>query len=157
MGIDDIRREIDELDAAILDLLNKRASKAIEIGRLKREGEREAFDPARERWILDRLDALNSGPLPRVSVHEIYGALFAANRLLERELAIAYYGPAGSFTHIAARKKFGAGADLRACDGIAEVFLAVEKKDVDFGVVPIENTTAEWCLSRSMPSPSRSC
>jgi chorismate mutase/prephenate dehydratase len=142
MGIDDIRREIDELDAAILELLNKRASKAIEIGRLKQEGERDVFDPARERRILDRLDRLNSGPLPPAAVHDVYGAMFAANRLLEQELAIAYYGPAGSFTHIAAGKKFGGGADLRACDGIAEVFLAVEKKDADFGVVPIENTTA---------------
>jgi len=142
MGIDDIRREIDELDAAILELLNKRAAKAIEIGQLKKEGDREVFDPARERRILDRLDELNAGPLPTAAVHDIYGAMFAANRLLEKQLAIAYYGPAGSFTHIAARKKFGSGADLRPYDAIADVFLAVEKKEADFGVVPIENTTA---------------
>ena len=142
MGIDDIRREIDELDAAILELLNKRADRATEIGRLKEQGEREVFDPARERRILDRLDELNSGPLPPAAVHDVYGAVFAANRLLEKELAIAYYGPAGSFTHIAARKKFGSAADLRPCDAIADVFLAAEKREADFGVVPIENTTA---------------
>ncbi|HUU54894.1 MAG TPA: prephenate dehydratase [Armatimonadota bacterium] len=142
MSIDDIRREIDELDAAILELLNRRAEKAIAIGRMKEEAEAEVFDPARERRILDRLTAINKGPLTPEALRELYGAVFAVSRLLEKQLAIAYYGPAGSFTHIAARRQFGAGADLRPFDAIGDVFIAVEKKDADFGVVPIENTTA---------------
>ncbi len=142
MSIDEVRREIDELDAAILELLNRRAEKAISIGQMKERAEAEVFDPARERQILDRLTAINKGPLPPEAVREIYGVMFAANRLLEKQLAIAYYGPAGSFTHIAARGKFGSGADLRPFDAIADVFLAVEKREADLGVVPIENTTA---------------
>lgn len=142
MNIDDIRREIDELDAAILELLNRRAEKAIAIGRAKDRADVEVFDPARERQILDRLAAISKGPLTTEAVRDIYGAVFAVSRLLEKQLAVAYYGPAGSFTHIAARRQFSAGADLRPFDAIADVFLAVEKKDADLGVVPIENTTA---------------
>ncbi len=142
MGIDDNRREIDKLDDAILELLNRRAEQAAEIGRLKREGGDPIFDPARERRILDRLAALNPGPLSADAVREIFGAVFAAHRLLEQALVIAYYGPAGSFTHIAARSKFGDGAKLRPADTISDVFRAVEKRDADLGVVPIENTTA---------------
>lgn len=142
MDIGDLRREIDDLDDAILELLNRRAEKAIEIGRAKEEADREVFDPSRERQILDRLEAASKGPLPVEAMREIYGALFAANRLLERRLAVAYYGPAGTFTHIAAVGKFGAAADLRPVDTIGDVFLAVQKKAVDFGVVPVENTTA---------------
>ncbi len=142
MDIDDLRREIDDLDDAILELLSQRAEKALEIGRAKQQDDREVFDPSRERRILDRLEASNKGPLPAEAIREIYGAVFGVSRLLEKRLAIAYYGPAGSFTHIAALKKFGAGADLRPVDGIGDVFPAVEKRDADFGVVPVENTTA---------------
>jgi chorismate mutase/prephenate dehydratase len=142
MDIGAIRRDIDKLDAAILDLLNRRARQAIEIGRLKAAASGEVYDPSREREILDRLASLNQGPLTADAVRDIFGAIFAANRLLEKRLTVAYYGPAGTFTHLAARRKFGSGADLRAEDSIAEVFLAVEKKQADFGVVPIENTTA---------------
>ncbi len=141
MTIENIRREIDELDEAILDLLNRRAEKAITIGRLKEQDDASVFDPARERQILDRLTALSKGPLPPELLRDVYGAVFAANRLLEKKLSVAYYGPAGTFTHVAARTKFGNAADLRPYDTIADVFIAVEKKEADLGVVPIENTT----------------
>lgn len=141
MDIEDIRRDIDELDAAILDLLNRRAQKATQIGRLKEQAEVPVFDPARERLILDRLAEASKGPLPADALRDIYAAIFAATRLLERSLVVAYYGPAGSFTHIAARRKFGS-ADLRPLDTIEDVFNTVEKREADLGVVPIENTTA---------------
>jgi chorismate mutase/prephenate dehydratase len=141
MSIDDVRREIDELDAAMLELLNRRAEKALGIGRLKEQADASVFDPARERQVLERLAALSRGPLPADSLRDIYRAIFAASRLLEKRLTIAYYGPAGTFTHVAARTKFGAAADLRPCETITDVFVAVEKKEADLGVVPIENTT----------------
>ncbi|UCC67234.1 MAG: prephenate dehydratase [Armatimonadota bacterium] len=142
MDIDAIRRHIDEMDDQILELLNRRAKQAVEIGRLKQDAGGAIFDPAREKQILDRLTSINRGPLSAEAVIEIFGAIFAAHRLLEKRLVVAYYGPAGSFTHIAASTKFGARADLRPMDTISDVFRAVEKRDADFGVVPIENTTA---------------
>jgi len=140
MSIDDLRQAIDELDDSILQLLSRRAEKVQEVGRLKGQARREVFDPARERRILDRLLACNPGPLSPAAVEDIFAAIIAAGRLLEKQLTIAYYGPAGTFTHLAARKKFGS-ADLRAYDSIGEVFVAVEKKEADLGVVPIENST----------------
>jgi chorismate mutase/prephenate dehydratase len=142
MNIDEIRRKIDELDASLLALLNERAEQAIAIGRLKQDVEGPVFDPSREQQILVRLAELNRGPLPPEALRDIYGAIFAASRLLEKRLTIAYYGPAGSFTHLAARRQFGEGAELHPCDAISDVFLAVEKREADLGVVPIENTTA---------------
>jgi len=142
MDIDAIRREIDKLDDEILELLNRRAEHAVEIGRLKQEAGDVVFDPAREKQILDRVTSISRGPLSPEAVRDIFGAVFAAHRLLEKQLVVAYYGPAGSFTHIAARTKFGSQADLRPMDTIGDVFRATEKRDADLGVVPIENTTA---------------
>ena len=141
MPLDKLRREVDQVDSAILDLLNQRAAKVVEIGRLKQQQGGEVFDPARERQILDRLTSANRGPLSAQAVGDIFAAIFAAHRLLEKQLVVAYYGPAGTFTHIAARAKFG-GADLRPLDAIADVFAAVAKREADIGVAPIENTTA---------------
>ena len=141
MCIDDIRHEIDELDNSILELLSRRAEKVLKIGRLKEQSNRPVFDAARERAILDRLAARNPGPLGKEALADIYGAIIAANRVLEKRLVVAYYGPAGTFTHLAARDKFGGGADLRPYDSIAEVFTGVEKHEADLGVVPIENST----------------
>jgi chorismate mutase/prephenate dehydratase len=141
MSIDDLRRAIDELDESLLELLNRRAQRVSEIGRLKGQDGAAIFDPARERRILDRLASLNRGPLSQEAIAEIFGAIFAVHRLLEKRLTVAYYGPAGSFTHLAARRKFGTGADLTPADTIADVFAAVENKEADLGVVPIENST----------------
>jgi chorismate mutase/prephenate dehydratase len=148
--INALRRDIDRLDEALLKLLNRRAQKVLKIGLLKRRAAalgRAAvhllpyYDPARERQVLDRLAAANRGPLPPAAVQDIFAAILAAHRLLEKQLMVAFYGPSGSFTHIAARRKFGA-ADLRPVDAIADVFANVAKKEADLGVVPIENTTA---------------
>lgn len=141
MTIDEIRRAIDEIDVGLLELLNQRARRVTEVGRLKERRGGPVFDPAREQQILDRLVALNQGPLSREAIREIFGAIFAVHRLLEKQLIICYYGPAGTFSHIAALRKFGASAELRPADAIGGVFLAVEKREADLGVVPIENTT----------------
>jgi len=142
MDIDGIRRDIDGIDEALLDLLNRRAESVSEIGRLKEQNGAMVFDPPRERQILDRLSSLNRGPLDDEAIAEIFGAVFAVHRLLEKRLVVAYFGLAGTFSHIAARRKFGSAADLRPAEAVAEVFHAVEKKEADLGVVPIENTTA---------------
>jgi chorismate mutase/prephenate dehydratase len=142
MDIEGIRKEIDQLDRAVLDLLNRRAEQVLAIGRLKQQNGTLVFDPARERQILDRLAAANRGPLSQQAMADIFGAIFAVHRLLEQRLVVAYFGLAGTFSHIAARRKFGGSADLRPAEAIADVFQAVEKKEADLGVVPIENTTA---------------
>ena len=55
--------------------------------------------------------------------------------------AVAYFGPAGNWTHIAARQCFGPNADYRETATIPEVFAAVAAGAVELGLVPIENST----------------
>ena len=105
MTIDEIRQDIDALDDSLLELLSRRAEKVLEIGRLKEQTQRAVFDRRVERRILDRLNARNRGPLSQEAVEGIFGAIIAAHRVLEKQLTIAYYGPAGTFTHLAARKE----------------------------------------------------
>ena len=60
---------------------------------------------------------------------------------LEQPLRIGYLGPVGTFSHYAAMRHFGSSVefeDLRAIEG---VFQEVARGHVDYGLVPIENST----------------
>ncbi|MFQ5483434.1 MAG: chorismate mutase, partial [Nitrospinaceae bacterium] len=68
--IDLLRGRIDKIDDKILDLLNRRAKMAIQIGREKsRKNRSNHFHvPHREREILERLQSGNPGPFPNAAV-----------------------------------------------------------------------------------------
>ncbi len=53
---------------------------------------------------------------------------------------IAYLGPEGTNTHLAALKHFGASAKYLHAPTVDDVFHAVERRQVEYGVVPIENS-----------------
>jgi len=80
------------------------------------------------------------GPLPPAAVHAIHRELRSATEALVRPLRIAYMGPPSSFTHQAAIKHFGQSCEYLAKDSIADVFRAVAKSDVSYGVAPVENS-----------------
>ncbi len=77
MKIDDWRRKIDEIDTALLHLLNLRTELALEVGRLKNESGTALRAPTREREILDRMTSLNPGPLDRRAIERIYQVMLS--------------------------------------------------------------------------------
>jgi chorismate mutase len=72
MDISDWRKKIDEVDAAVLKLVNLRADMAIEIGKLKSQEGIGLRTPTREREIVERMQAANPGPLDAESIEKIY-------------------------------------------------------------------------------------
>lgn len=72
MKIDDWRRKIDAIDTAMLHLLNLRTELALEVGRLKGQAGLVLRVPEREREILNRMKALNPGPLDSTAIARIY-------------------------------------------------------------------------------------
>ncbi len=141
MNLDDLRERIDGVDGELVRLLNERARLAADIGRLKQRAGDEIFSPVREQAVLDKVARANAGPLPNEALAAIYREIMSAARALEQPLRIAYLGPAATFTHQAARLKFGASVEYVARETISDVFSAVEKREADYGVVPIENST----------------
>ena len=72
MDISDWRKKIDEVDTAVLKLLNLRAEMALEIGKLKSAGGIGLRAPAREREVIERMQAANPGPLDAEAIETIY-------------------------------------------------------------------------------------
>jgi chorismate mutase/prephenate dehydratase len=133
------RDEIDAIDERLLQLVNERAKLAHQIGNLKNDGV--IYRPEREAQILRRLQEHNAGPLSNEAVSHIFRSVMSNCRALEKELSIAFLGPLGTYSEEAALKQFGQGRNAVVCGSIDEVFRTVEANQVDYGVVPVENST----------------
>ncbi len=136
-----LRKEIDALDDKILELLNSRARLALKVGESKVKSKRNIYAPDRERKIYSRLNKLNKGPLPKQAIRNVFGEIISASRSLEQTLKVAFLGPVATFTHQACMQHFGQSAEFTPKNDIADVFDDVDRGKVDFGVVPIENSS----------------
>lgn len=83
MGIDDWRKQIDELDRQLVGLLNQRARCAAEIGRLKRSAGEPLYQPEREQEIFERVQQLNEGPLSNEQLRRLFESIVGEARSLE--------------------------------------------------------------------------
>jgi chorismate mutase/prephenate dehydratase len=141
MDLDDLRHRIDTIDDEILALLEQRADTMAGVARAKEEDGLPAYDPERERAILERLAQKGTGRFPRESIVAVYREVMSACLAIQAPIAVAFFGPEGTFTHIAARQLFGLAARYVDAATIDGVFDAVRRSAVAYGVVPIENST----------------
>ena len=141
-----LRDNIDRIDSELLRLISERAGIAHQIGSLKQGN---IYRPEREVQVLRRLAELNPGPLSTAALQTVFRELMSACLALEQALKIAYLGPAGTYSESAARKHFGSAPALSPCPGIDDVFRAVTAGSVEYGVVPVENST-EGAVGRTL-------
>src|SRR5436853_2001194 len=136
-----LRNQIDKLDLQIVDLINRRAALAAEIGKVKNDHGAEVFSPAREEEVLKNVLESNKGPLDEATIPAVYRELMSGSRALQKVLKVAYLGPEYSFSHLAAVERFGQAVEYLRVGSIAAVFEEVNRGHADFGVVPLENST----------------
>ena len=79
-----LRQAIDEIDKKILDLINQRLSLAKQIGDFKKKGGIQITDSGREKEILTRLLKKNNGPLGADGLRNIFEAIIAESRNVQR-------------------------------------------------------------------------
>jgi chorismate mutase/prephenate dehydratase len=136
-----LRVQIDKLDLQILDILNKRASIAGQIGKVKADQGGEVFSAAREEEVLANVLKSNKGPLAEVTVKAIFRELISGSRAVQKVQKIAFLGPVYSYSHLAALERFGEAVAYNPTANIAAVFEELGRKHADYGVVPLENST----------------
>lgn len=138
-----LRECIDKIDTQILNLLKERMNLVHQVGVQKHQAGSAIYRPEREKAIIERLSAELSSDdlLDKKAVSAIYQEIFAISRNLEMRQKVAFLGPIGSYTHQAARERFGAMSEYIALNTISSVFKALEQKRVKYGIVPIENNT----------------
>jgi chorismate mutase/prephenate dehydratase len=137
----DLRRQIDEIDQEILALLTRRAEIALKVGETKRKEGLPLFIPGREENVFKRLIEMNHGPFPSRSVELVFREIVSACLAIQHPVRVAFLGPEATFTHQAGAEYFGLGVEYIPIKYVDGIFEAVERGQVDFGVVPFENST----------------
>jgi len=85
MDIQELRKQIDEIDNGLINLFEKRMDLSAEIARYKHENNMAVYDPAREREILDKM----SGKVAKgreSSIIALYSLLFELSRAEQKKV-----------------------------------------------------------------------
>ena len=139
-GLAELRRQIDDVDAQLLELLNRRAGLSLAVGQAKRQVSGKVFDPAREARLLEGLAERNQGPLKTEHIISIWRAVLSASRSLQKPCTVAYLGPEGTFSYFAAMDFLGESMTFVPCRDFNEIFRGVSLGRFDAGVIPLENS-----------------
>jgi prephenate dehydratase/chorismate mutase len=137
MTLDDLRLDIDKIDAKILSLLNERMEKAILTKKLKTSIE----DKSREQIVLDKIRRSSHCLVePKFSV-DIFSYIISESKRLQAMnfKTIGFQGEHGAYSEVAARALLPQSA-MMPCREFADVFESVESGLFDCGIVPVENT-----------------
>jgi chorismate mutase/prephenate dehydratase len=136
-----LRGQIDQLDLDLVSLLNRRAEIASQIGQIKHTEGMDVWSAAREDEVISRALSASQGPLPVETLRLIFRELMSGSRALQRSLRVACLGPKYSYSYLAAVAKFGEAVEHVPVGSIAAVFEEVNRRHVQFGIVPLENST----------------
>lgn len=158
----EIRIEIDKIDTELIELFKKRMDCAKAVGIYKKENNIPVLNENRENEILDnveekggeygshaRLLFSNIMELSRALQHNIVGSgkklradiLNASSKMKTENVKVGYQGIKGGNGHEATLKLFPNG-DAVNYKTFADVFDAVDREEVTYGVLPVENSTA---------------
>ena len=139
--LQDLRRQIDELDRQIVSFLNQRYEVVKKVGEWKIAHNQPIYVPERERMLLEKLEQLNPGPMRSETLRAIYREIMSGSMKIELPLRIAFLGPEATYTHLAAESVFGKSVEYDPRASIKDVFHDVETGRCNYGVVPVENST----------------
>lgn len=154
-----LRARISALDLKLLELLAERRELALDVARAKRHSHRPIRDKERERDLLDKLTEagkkhhLDGHYITRLFQLIIEDSVLTQQALLQQHLnptathsaRIAFLGPKGSYSHLAARRYAARHFEQLiecGCQKFQDIFAMVETGQADYAVLPIENTTS---------------
>ena len=135
--LDSLRREIDEIDDAVHDLIVRR-TKAVEGVRDLKRGHKVKIRPAREAQILHRLVARHKGPFPKRELVRIWRELIVAPLSFEGPFSVAVHMPEpGSGYWDLARDQYGSFTPMTGHASSRRVIEAVRSQEATVGIVPL--------------------
>jgi len=140
MSLEELRKQIDALDNEIIRLISERMKVTQEIGHKKKEAGSPIEDKYREKIVLERVRnlALEMGLNPE-DIEKIYQRILIASKEVQG-VTVAFQGVSGAYSEEAAYDYFGSTVRLIPCDNLEDVFRLVETGEVQYGLVPVENS-----------------
>lgn len=161
-NLDDYRNEIDKIDEQLTELFEKRMDIVLKVAKYKKENNLSVLQNNREEEVLNKaVDNLKNKDYSK-EIKEFLNATMEISRELQsrkidnvkniEELEIkvepinlkgklGYPGVSGSFSEEALLKFFGKDSNYNSYELFEDVFIALENGEIDYGIVPIENSS----------------
>ena len=147
MSLEDLRKKIDEADAKIVKLIAERIRITEEIGREKKKQGKQIEDAGREKRVVENVTSIaREEGIKQEAIESIYKQIVSVSRNMQG-IVVAFQGEIGAYSEEAAFHFFGASIEVKPCESVDDVFRLVEQGEIQFGVVPIENSL-EGSISR---------
>lgn len=164
--LENSRKKIDETDKEIIRLFKERMKAAADIAAYKKENGLPVHDPQRERQLLAKISELSGSEFSDYG-RVLYSTIMSLSKSYQRALLgidsdvysrieksledtekifpetarVACQGVEGAYSGIAAERLFSL-PDITYCPSFDSVFDAIDKGECEYGVLPLENSTA---------------
>lgn len=165
LDLSESRAQIDEIDREITRLFQKRIDVCRDVAAYKIQNQKKVLDKKRELEKLSVLSALAEDGFKAHSVQDLFTQVMAicrkrqyqimkeagvaqklpfqpVDRIRKQGAKVVFQGVEGAYSHAAALAYFGADADCFHVPGFEGVMEAVAEGKADYGVLPLENSSA---------------
>jgi chorismate mutase/prephenate dehydratase len=160
LDLNEIRQEITQLDKDLLALFAKRRALTMNVAKSKVQQIRPVRDQQREQELLIRL--IKHGKSLGLDAHYVTSVFqtIIEDSVLNQQaylqslanpdiqvptVSVAFLGDKGSYSYLASHRYFSRRAEKiieSGCQSFADIFQQVESGQVDYGMLPIENTSS---------------
>lgn len=165
LDLNEIRNQIDEVDASIVDLFEKRMVLCKNVAQYKIENGRNVLDRQRELEKISKVVNLTQDEFNRHGIEELFTQIMAISRKLQYQMLslnglgidiefeqvkalnkenikVVYQGVPGAYSHQAMINYFGRDVSHFNVVSFKEAMEAIRDEKADYAVLPIENSTA---------------
>jgi chorismate mutase/prephenate dehydratase len=162
IDLQESRKKIDEVDRRMVELFEQRMKLAMDIADYKRSAGKPIYDAAREEEKIATLTALTESEFNKRAIADLFKQIMSLSRRLQytlldnleslgltpadaviaaKDTRVGFFGEKGSYTEQAMLEYFKSEVSGMAMETFGEVMQAVKDESVDFGVLPIENSS----------------
>ncbi len=164
MDLLELRRQIDEIDAQIVELYEKRMDVCAQVAEYKIETGKKVFDKAREDEKIRKIKGMAHSDFNSQGLAELFEQIMSMSRKLQyrllaergsmgnlpfigveslnRKARVVFQGAEGAYSQAAMVRYFGEQVNSFHVDTFRDAMFAIEEGSADFAVLPIENSTA---------------
>ena len=151
-NLTDNRKEIDQIDQKLLNLIHERSKLVVNAGKIKKKsGEKTFYRPDREASLIKTLQKKNKSSIPAKNIKFIFKEIISACFTLEKKIKVYYLGPRGTFSEIATTMHFGSSVETVETENIRNILIEVAKNKNSYGILPFENSI-EGMVNQSLDS-----
>jgi chorismate mutase/prephenate dehydratase len=160
-NLDTLRSSIDDIDKSILELFYKRMDICKQVAQYKKDNNLPVFQSGREQQIFDKIRSMSPENLEDASV-SLFASIMEISKVLQqreifsdidfiksdvfdisgsKKFRVGCPGTIGANSHTATLQIFP-NDEIKFYTGFEDVFKAILNNEIDYGIVPIHNSTA---------------